>query len=127
MADLLVRCLENEGVTCVFGIPGEENIRVTDALFRSSIRYVLVRHEQGAAHMADGYARASGKVGVLLSHLGPGLTNAATGWEVTESAARARTPACSSNTRAPPDSALAARRRWASGASASRKTLSIWA
>jgi acetolactate synthase-1/2/3 large subunit len=48
VADLLVRCLEREGVTCVFGIPGEENIHFTDALARSPIRYVLVRHEQAA-------------------------------------------------------------------------------
>ena len=53
VADLLVRCLEHEGVTCVFGIPGEENIRFTDALARSSIRYVLVRHEQAASFMAE--------------------------------------------------------------------------
>ena len=53
VADLLVRCLEHEGVTCVFGIPGEENIHFTDALVRSSIRYVLVRHEQAASFMAE--------------------------------------------------------------------------
>ena len=75
MADLLVRCLENEGVTCVFGIPGEENIRVTDALFRSSIRYVLVRHEQAASFMAEIHGRLTGRAGVCLSTLGPGAIN----------------------------------------------------
>lgn len=75
MADLLVRCLENEGVTCVFGIPGEENIRVTDALFRSSIRYVLVRHEQAASFMAEIHGRLTGRAGVCSSTLGPGAIN----------------------------------------------------
>ena len=75
MADLLVRCLENEGVTCVFGIPGEENIRLTDALFRSSIRYVLVRHEQAASFMAEIHGRLTGRAGVCSSTLGPGAIN----------------------------------------------------
>jgi len=75
VADLLVRCLENEGVTCVFGIPGEENIRVTDALFRSSIRYVLVRHEQAASFMAEIHGRLTGRAGVCSSTLGPGAIN----------------------------------------------------
>ena len=75
MADLLVRCLENEGVTCVFGIPGEENIRVTDALYRSSIRYVLVRHEQAASFMAEIHGRLTGRAGVCSSTLGPGAIN----------------------------------------------------
>ena len=52
-AELMVRCLEHEGVNCVFGIPGEENIHFTDAVSRSSLRYVLVRHEQAAAFMAE--------------------------------------------------------------------------
>ena len=72
VADLLVRCLENEGVTCVFGIPGEENIRFTDALVRSSIRYVLVRHEQAASFMAEIHGRLTGRAGVCSSTLGPG-------------------------------------------------------
>jgi acetolactate synthase-1/2/3 large subunit len=75
VADLLVQCLENEGVTCVFGIPGEENINVTDALSRSSIRYVLVRHEQAASFMAEMYGRLTGRAGVCSSTLGPGAIN----------------------------------------------------
>ena len=75
VADLLVRCLENEGVTCVFGIPGEENIYFTDALSRSSIRYVLVRHEQAASFMAEIYGRLTGRAGVCSATLGPGAIN----------------------------------------------------
>jgi acetolactate synthase I/II/III large subunit len=74
-ADLLVSCLENEGVTCVFGIPGEENIYLTDALSRSSIRYVLVRHEQAASFMAEIHGRLTGKAGVCSATLGPGAIN----------------------------------------------------
>jgi acetolactate synthase I/II/III large subunit len=74
-ADLLVRCLENEGVTCVYGIPGEENIRFTEALSRSSIRYVLVRHEQAASFMAEIHGRLTGRAGVCSSTLGPGAIN----------------------------------------------------
>ena len=66
IADLLVRCLEHEGVTCVFGIPGEENIHFTDALARSSIRYVLVRHEQAASFMAEIFGRLTGRAGRVL-------------------------------------------------------------
>src|SRR6202163_2539564 len=75
VADLLVRCLEREGVTMVFGIPGEENIRLTDALARSSIRYVLVRHEQAASFMAEIYGRLTGRAGVCSATLGPGAIN----------------------------------------------------
>lgn len=75
VADLLVRCLENEGVSCVFGIPGEENIRFTAALTRSSIRYVLVRHEQAASFMAEIHGRLTGRAGVCSSTLGPGAIN----------------------------------------------------
>jgi acetolactate synthase I/II/III large subunit len=78
-AYLLAEYLERLGVEVVFGLTGHTVIGMLDALGRSSIRYVSTRHEQVAAHAADGYARASGKVGVLLTHLGPGLTNAATG------------------------------------------------
>ncbi|RMF23551.1 MAG: acetolactate synthase large subunit [Deltaproteobacteria bacterium] len=78
-AQLLVRCLENEGVTTVFGIPGEENLDVMDALLDSSIRFVTTRHEQGAAFMADVYGRLTGRAGVCLSTLGPGATNLVTG------------------------------------------------
>ena len=75
VADLLVRCLENEGVSCVFGVPGEENIRFTDAVSRSSIRYVLVRHEQAASFMAEIHGRLTGRAGVCSSTLGPGAIN----------------------------------------------------
>ena len=75
VADLLVRCLEHEGVTCVFGIPGEENIHFTDALARSSIRYVLVRHEQAASFMAEIFGRLTGRAGVCSATLGPGAIN----------------------------------------------------
>ena len=74
-AELLVQCLEHEGVTCVFGIPGEENIHLTDALSRSSIRYVLVRHEQAASFMAEIHGRITGQAGVCSATLGPGAIN----------------------------------------------------
>ncbi len=75
----LVEYLEWLGVEVVFGLTGHTIIAMLDALGHSKIRYITTRHEQVAAHAVDGYARASGKVGVLLTHLGPGLTNAATG------------------------------------------------
>ena len=75
VADLLVRCLEQEGVTVVFGIPGEENIGLVDALARSPIRYVLVRHEQAASFMAEIYGRLTGRAGVCSATLGPGAIN----------------------------------------------------
>jgi acetolactate synthase-1/2/3 large subunit len=78
-AEMLVKCLENEGVEYVFGIPGEENLAVIDALQKSSIRFITVRHEQGAAFMADVYGRLTGKAGVCLATLGPGATNLVTG------------------------------------------------
>ncbi|MCG6899507.1 MAG: acetolactate synthase large subunit [Gammaproteobacteria bacterium] len=78
-ADLFIRCLENEGVEYVFGIPGEENLDVMDALLDSSIRFITVRHEQGAAFMADVYGRLTGHAGVCLATLGPGATNLITG------------------------------------------------
>ena len=78
-AELLVRCLENEGVELVFGLPGEETLEVMDALLGSRIRFIETRHEQGAAFMADVYGRLSGKAGVCLSTLGPGATNLLTG------------------------------------------------
>ncbi|MEU9868725.1 acetolactate synthase large subunit [Actinomadura sp. NPDC048021] len=74
-ARLLVRTLEAEGVEYVFGIPGEENIHFVDALNDSPIRYVLVRHEQGAAFMAEIYGRLTGKAGVASATLGPGAIN----------------------------------------------------
>ncbi|NUO97864.1 MAG: thiamine pyrophosphate-binding protein [Nonomuraea sp.] len=78
-AHALVAQLEELGVEYVFGTCGHTNIAVLDALADSRIRFVIARHEQAAAHAADGYARVSGKPGVLLVHVGPGLTNAATG------------------------------------------------
>src|SRR4029434_6707249 len=78
-AHLLVRCLENEDVKYIFGVPGEENIDVMDALLESPIKFVTTRHEQGAAFMADVYGRLTGKAGVCLATLGPGATNLITG------------------------------------------------
>jgi acetolactate synthase-1/2/3 large subunit len=78
-AELLVKCLENEGVEYIFGVPGEENIDVMDALLDSPITFVTTRHEQGAAFMADVYGRLTGKAGVCLATLGPGATNLITG------------------------------------------------
>src|SRR5208282_2989958 len=75
VAKLLVECLENEGVKFIFGIPGEENIHFIDALQGSSIRFVLVRHEQAASFMADMYGRLTGRAGVCSSTLGPGAIN----------------------------------------------------
>jgi acetolactate synthase-1/2/3 large subunit len=75
----LVRYLEGRGVEHIFGLCGHTNIAVLTELENSTIHFVNTRHEQIAAHAADGYARATGKTGVVLSHLGPGLTNAATG------------------------------------------------
>jgi acetolactate synthase-1/2/3 large subunit len=74
-AELIVQCLENEGVTHVFGIPGEENIRLVEAISRSRIRYVLARHEQGASFMAETYGRLTGRAGVCSATLGPGAIN----------------------------------------------------
>ena len=79
VAGQLVRYLERRGVRHIFGLCGHTNIAVLSALEGSSIRFINVRHEQIAAHAADGYARVTGKASVLLTHLGPGLTNAATG------------------------------------------------
>jgi acetolactate synthase-1/2/3 large subunit len=78
-AHLLVRCLENEGVKYIFGVPGEENIDVMDALLESPIEFVTTHHEQGAAFMADVYGRLTGRAGVCMSTLGPGATNLITG------------------------------------------------
>ncbi len=78
-AELLVKCLENEGVQYIFGLPGEENLHMIEAIKQSRIQFVTVRHEQGAAFMADVYGRLTGKAGVCLSTLGPGATNLMTG------------------------------------------------
>ncbi|XOF33084.1 MAG: acetolactate synthase large subunit [Candidatus Electrothrix sp. YB6] len=74
-AELMVRCLENEGVKYIFGIPGEENLAFLEALRSSSIRLILTRHEQAAGFMAATYGRLTGKPGVCLATLGPGATN----------------------------------------------------
>src|SRR5205809_1877718 len=78
-AQILWESLVREGVTDVFGYPGGAILPAYDAMPAYPIRHVLVRHEQGAAHMADGYARASGKVGVAIATSGPGATNLVTG------------------------------------------------
>jgi acetolactate synthase-1/2/3 large subunit len=75
VAKLVVRCLENEGVKYVFGIPGEENIHFIDALAQSTIRFILVHHEQAASFMAEMYGRVTGKAGVCSATLGPGAIN----------------------------------------------------
>ncbi len=78
-AEIFVECLRREGVEVIFGFPGGAVLNIYDALLESSINHVLVRHEQGAVHAADGYARASGKTGVVLVTSGPGATNTVTG------------------------------------------------
>jgi acetolactate synthase-1/2/3 large subunit len=77
--DKVVQCLEREGVEVVFGLPGGAAIPLFDALYESKIKLILTRHEQGATHMADGYARATGKPGVVVVTSGPGATNTVTG------------------------------------------------
>ena len=78
-AQILFECLKKEGVEVIFGFPGGAVIDIYNELPKYDIRHILVRHEQGAAHMADGYARATGKVGVCLVTSGPGATNTVTG------------------------------------------------
>ncbi|MCP4688820.1 MAG: biosynthetic-type acetolactate synthase large subunit [Desulfobacterales bacterium] len=78
-AQIMMEVLKDEGVDTIFGFPGGAVIDIYDALDRTNIRHVLVRHEQGAVHAADGYARAKGKVGVCLVTSGPGATNTVTG------------------------------------------------
>jgi len=78
-SDVLIRCLENEGVEYLFGLPGEENLDVMDSLVDSNITFVTTRHEQGAAFMADVFGRLTRKAGVCLSTLGPGALNLLTG------------------------------------------------
>lgn len=78
-AQMLIKCLKQEGVEVIFGYPGGAVIPIYDALFDSDIRHILVRHEQCAAHAADGYARATGKTGVCMATSGPGATNLVTG------------------------------------------------
>ena len=79
-AEIFVRALADMGVDVVFGYPGGATIHIYDALFKNTkVRHMLCRHEQGAVHMADGYARASGRTGVCLVTSGPGATNTVTG------------------------------------------------
>lgn len=78
-AQILLKCLEEEGVDAMFGFPGGAVIDIYDEIPNSSVEHILVRHEQGAIHAADGYARATGKVGVCLVTSGPGATNTVTG------------------------------------------------
>ncbi len=78
-AEILLHCLKKEGVDVIFGYPGGQALPIYDALYDSDIKHILVRHEQGAAHAAEGYARASGKTGVCLATSGPGATNLVTG------------------------------------------------
>ena len=76
-SEILVECLKEQGVDTVFGYPGGAILNIYDALYKHSgeIRHILTSHEQGAAHAADGYARATGKVGVCMATSGPGATN----------------------------------------------------
>ena len=79
-AEIVIRSLQEEGVDVVFGYPGGAVLFIYDELFKQDkVKHVLVRHEQGAAHAADAYSRASNRVGVCLVTSGPGVTNAVTG------------------------------------------------
>jgi acetolactate synthase-1/2/3 large subunit len=78
-AQILLECLKREGVKVIFGYPGGQVLPIFDSLYDCDIRFILTRHEQGAAHAADGYARATGKPGVCLATSGPGATNLTTG------------------------------------------------
>ena len=80
-SQILIECLKEQGVDTVFGYPGGTVINIYDELYKNSdkIRHILTAHEQGAAHCADGYARATGKVGVCMATSGPGATNLVTG------------------------------------------------
>src|ERR687884_253741 len=89
VVDVVARCLTRAGVDTVFGVVGSGNFTVTTSLHARGARFVAARHENGAACMADAYARVSGRLGCVSVHQGPGLTNAMTG--LTE-AAKARTP-----------------------------------
>jgi len=78
-AEVFIKCLENEGIEYIYGIPGEENLDIMDAILDSSLKFITTRHEQGAAFMADVYGRLTGKAGVCMSTLGPGAINLMTG------------------------------------------------
>src|SRR5687767_14369616 len=77
-ADALMECLKHEGVDVVFGLPGGANLPTYDALYDAGIRHILVRHEAGGGHAAEGYAKATGRVGVAFGTSGPGATNLVT-------------------------------------------------
>ena len=74
-SDLLVKCLEQEGVEFIYGVPGEENLDMLESMRTSSIKLILIRHEQAAGFMASTYGRLTGKAGVCMATLGPGATN----------------------------------------------------
>ena len=78
-AQILLQCLKEEGVDTIFGYAGGSVLPIYDAIYGSDIRHILVRHEQGAAHAADAYARVTGKTGVCIATSGPGATNLVTG------------------------------------------------
>ena len=79
-AEMLIKALGDQGVDVVFGYPGGAVLPIYDAIFKQNqVRHILVRHEQAAVHAAEGYARSTGKVGVVLVTSGPGATNAVTG------------------------------------------------
>ena len=78
-AEILLRCLIQEGVERIFGYPGGAVLPIYDSLYSSALQHILTRHEQGAIHAADGYARATGKPGVVIATSGPGATNLVTG------------------------------------------------
>ena len=79
-AEILIRCLKEQGVGTVFGYPGGCVLDIYDAIYRDgTLRHILTAHEQGASHAADGYARATGKTGVCIATSGPGATNLVTG------------------------------------------------
>jgi len=77
-SELFVGCLSSEGVECIFGLPGEENLAFLEAVRKSDIKFITTRHEQSAAFMADVWGRLTGKAGVCLATLGPGATNLVT-------------------------------------------------
>ena len=77
-SDLFIKCLEEEGVEFIYGVPGEENLDVLESMRTSSIKLILTRHEQAAGFMAATYGRLTGKAGVCMSTLGPGATNLVT-------------------------------------------------
>ena len=108
--DAVMECLKAEGVDVVFGLPGGANLPTYDALYDAGIRHVLVRHEAGGGHAAEGYAKATGKVGVCFATCGPGATNVVTPIHGRDDGLGARS--CSSPARcAPTCSAPTASRR----------------